>query len=94
MNIKDRHLEEKPVSITPLFNGEGTTIAMQIMAGKLLKEHITTVPAFLICVEGEVVFENKEGLKETLKCGDFINIDPNVKHWVNAIVDSQLILIK
>ncbi|WP_317900044.1 hypothetical protein [Aurantibacillus circumpalustris] len=95
MNIKQLHTQEKPVSAISLFKSElGNATAIQILQGETLKEHITKIPALLICVEGEVVFENEKGIKETLKSGDFVNIEPMVKHWVEGTVKSQLILIK
>jgi len=56
-------------------------------------KHITKTPAVLICVEGEVIFENEKGIKEKLLSGDFINIEPMVKHWAEGTIESQLILI-
>jgi quercetin dioxygenase-like cupin family protein len=41
-----------------------------------------------------VIFENENGLKETLKAGDYVNIESMVKHWVEGVIESQLILIK
>ena len=73
MNIKGLHTQEKPVSATYLFKSElGNATAIQILQGGKLKEHITKTPALLICVEGEVVFENENGI------GDFRQIDPPV----------------
>jgi len=95
MNIKELHSPEKAVSAVSLFKTEfGNATALQILQGEKLKEHITKVPALLICVKGEVVFENENAHKETLTPGDYINIEPMVKHWVEGIVDSQLVLIK
>jgi len=95
MNIKELHTQEKPVSAISLFKSElGNATAIQILQGGLLKEHITKTPALLICVEGEVVFENENGLKEKLLPGDYVNIEPMVKHWVVGTIESQLILIK
>ena len=95
MNIKELHTQEKPVSAISLFKSElGNATAIQILQGGLLKEHITKTPALLICVKGEVIFENEKGIKEKLLSGDFINIEPMVKHWVDGIIESQLILIK
>jgi quercetin dioxygenase-like cupin family protein len=95
MNIKELHTHEKPVSATSLFKSElGNATAIQILLGEKLKEHITKTPALLICVEGEVVFENEKGIKETLKSGDFVNIEPMLKYWVEGTNESQLILIK
>jgi quercetin dioxygenase-like cupin family protein len=95
MNIKGLYTQEKPVSATSLFKSElGNATAIQILQGGKLKEHITKTPALLICVEGEVVFENENGIKETLFSGDYIHIEPMVKHWVEGTIESQLILIK
>ncbi len=95
MNIKDLHTQEKPVSATSLFKSEfGNATAIQILKGEKLKEHITKTPALLICMDGEVIFENEKGLKETLLSGDYVNIEPMVKYWVEGTIESQLILIK
>lgn len=95
MNIKELHAQDKPVSATSLFKSEsGNATAIQILQGEKLKEHVTKVPALLICVEGEVTFENKKGIRETLLPGDYVNIEPMVEHWVEGTIESQLILIK
>ena len=95
MNIKELHTEGKPVSAISLFKSDlGNAIAIKILQGEKLKEHITKTPALLICVEGEVVFENEKGIKETLMQSDYVNIEPMVKHWVEGTIESQLILIK
>jgi quercetin dioxygenase-like cupin family protein len=95
MNIKELHIQEKPVSATSLFKSElGNATAIQILQGGKLKEHITKTPALLICIEGEVIFENENGIKETLIQGDYVHIEPMVKHWVEGTIESQLLLIK
>ncbi len=95
MNIKELHTQEKPVSATSLFKSEqGNATAIKILKGEKLKEHITKIPALLICMEGQVIFENEKGIKETLLPGDYVNIEPMIKHWVEATIESQLVLIK
>lgn len=95
MNIKELHTLEKPVSAISLFIGEqGGATAIQILKGEKLKEHQTKVPALLICIEGNVIFENEKGIREALMSGDYVKIEPLVKHWVEGIVESQLVLIK
>lgn len=95
MNIKELHTQEKPVSAISLFKSElGNATAIRILKDEKLKEHITKTPALLICIEGEVLFENEKGIKEILMPGDYINIEPIVKHWVEGTIESQLILIK
>ena len=90
MNLKNNHSAEKSVSALPLFKGEGNATTLQILQNQELKEHVATTPALLLCVVGEVVFENENGIKEILKSGDYTNIEPLVKHWVIASQDSQL----
>ena len=95
MNIQSLHNNDKAVSAKALFSGsEAKLMALQILKGKQLKEHTTPVPALLVCVSGEVIFGNEKGISENLKPGDYIHIEPDVKHWVDAVVDSQLLLFK
>ena len=95
MNIKDKHASDKGVSAQALFKGDtGVVAALQILAGELLAEHMTKTATMLLCVKGEVVFENENELKETLKSGDYLDIEPMVKHWVKGVADSQLVLMK
>ncbi len=94
-SLKDLHTEDKAVQTKMMFaTSEGKVVSLQIQKDKQLKEHITTVPALLVCVKGEVIYENEKGISVTLLSGDFVNIEPNVKHWVNAKIDSNLLLIK
>ena len=95
MNIKELHTQEKPVSATSLFKSElGNATAIQILKSEKLKEHITKTQALLICVEGKVIFENEKGIREILMPGDYVNIEPMVKHWVDGTMESQLVLMK
>ncbi|MBK9401431.1 MAG: hypothetical protein IPN36_11420 [Bacteroidetes bacterium] len=95
MNIKQMHTNDKAVSAVSIFKSEtGNATAIQILAKEKLKEHVTKVPAMLICIAGNAVFENEKGIRETLFTGDYILIEPEVKHWVEGIVDSQLLLVK
>ena len=95
MNIKELHEAEKPISAKKVFEGtSGEVKAIQVLAGKTLKEHITKIPACLFCLEGHIVFGNEQGLKESLKPGDYMLIEPMVKHWVDGVADSQLILVR
>ena len=38
--------------------------------------------------------KNEKGVSENLSSGDMVNIEPNEKHWVEGIQDTQLLLIK
>lgn len=95
MNLKSFHTEDKPLQTKKIFSAsEGNVIAIQLAENATLKEHITKVPAYLICISGEVVFENEQGISETIQNGDYIHIEPNVKHWLKATKESNLLLIK
>jgi quercetin dioxygenase-like cupin family protein len=95
MNIQELLPHENAVSIATLFETDKATVkAIQILKGEELKEHVTNVPALLICLSGKGFFENEDGIKETLLPGAYIRIAPAVKHWVNAVKDSQFILFK
>jgi quercetin dioxygenase-like cupin family protein len=95
MRINEHHPIDKAVSTKSFFKmEEGNATAIQILKNELLKEHITKIPALLLCVSGKVVFENELSQKETLQSGDYILITPMVKHWVQAEEDSQLVLLK
>jgi len=95
MNLKNLHTEKKPVQTQLLFSAEeGKVISLQIALGGQLKEHITKVPALLVCISGDTVFQDEKGKSILLKTGDYVNIEPNLKHWVDANEDSNFILIK
>lgn len=89
------HDSTKSLSVNVLFEGkEGVTRSLQINKDSILAEHITKTDAILICVSGEVVYEDEKNNLKTLKAGDFYKIEPQVKHWVKGIENSQLLLIK
>lgn len=91
----DLHKAEKAVSAVPLFTGqEGKVLAMHIKEGERLKEHVTKIPALLLCVVGSATFDNVLGESQELSPGGYVNIVPNVVHWVDAHVDSQFVLMK
>lgn len=95
MNIGSFHPNDRPVSAKKIFSTtEGSVTALQIKSGGQLKEHITSVPALLLCISGNAVFRNKNGVTETLNSGDIVIIEPNVKHIVDANSDTQFVLIK
>jgi len=95
MNVNEKHASDKGVSAQSLFKGEtGAVIALQILKGEMLAEHITKIPAMLLCINGEVVFNNEKGIELALKAGDYVDIEPLVKHWVKGVEDSQLVLMK
>lgn len=94
MNLINLFTDDKPLQTKRVFDSNEGVTSIQLLADAQLKEHITKVPAFLVCVTGEVIFENEMGIKEKLLPGDYINITSEVKHWINAHRDSLLLLIK
>lgn len=95
MNLTNLHSSDKPVQTQVLFEPtENKVIALQIAKNEQLKEHVTKVPALLICVTGDATFSNENREKVHLKSGDFIKIPVDVKHWVDAHELSNFLLIK
>ncbi len=95
MNLKDLHKETLGVQTNMMFPAiDGKIISLQILKNSQLKEHITNVPALLICVTGNATYEDEKGNVTNLFSGDFVKIEPNVKHWINGIENSNLLLIK
>lgn len=95
MNLTTFHNSEKALSAKQLFNcTEGKVVAIHLKKNGELKEHITKVPALLVCVKGEIVYEDENALKIVMRSGDYTEIQPDVKHWLIADEDSEAILVK
>tara|TARA_R110002126_G_scaffold223010_1_gene368101 strand:- start:1418 stop:1705 length:288 start_codon:yes stop_codon:yes gene_type:complete len=95
MNLKNLHTENKAVQTKLLFSPiEGKLISLQIAAGEQLKEHISKVPALLVCVSGNAVYKDEKEAVVNLKSGDYVTIEPDVKHRIDAIDESNFLLIK
>ena len=95
MNIRDAHDPLKEVSAVKISDQEqATVVAIQLLAGAKLKEHVTKVPALLICVTGAVTYGAENGDEHQLNAGDTVHIPADVVHWLIAQEDSQLVLIK
>lgn len=95
MNLKNLHTEDKAVQTKLFFSAEeGKVISLQIAADEQLKEHSTKVTALLVCVTGDAVFHDEKGKTIALKSGVYLNIEANVKHWIDAKEESNFILIK
>ena len=95
MNLINLHSSDKSVQTQVLFEPtENKVIALQIAKNEQLKEHVTKVPALLVCIKGDATFSNENREKVHLKSGDFIKIPVDVKHWVDAHELSNFLLIK
>jgi quercetin dioxygenase-like cupin family protein len=95
MNLKNLHTENKAVQTNVLFQPtDGKVISLQIAKNEQLAEHITKVPALLVCVSGNATYNDENGTTIKLQSGDYFNIPVNVKHWVDAQEESNFLLIK
>jgi quercetin dioxygenase-like cupin family protein len=95
MNIKELHTISTAVQNNVMFTTtEGKVISLQILKGGELKEHITKTPALLICISGNAIYEDEKGVTVILFSGDFVKIESNVKHRVNGVENTNLLLIK
>ena len=94
MNLQDLHTENKAVQTSILFEPTEKVISMQIAKGETLKEHISKIPVLLVCVSGKAKFGDEHGQEINLQSGDYVKIEPNVKHWVDAFENSSFLLIK
>lgn len=95
MNLTELHNDSTGVQTKMIFPAtDGKVISLQILKGNELKEHVSKVAALLVCVSGNAIYQDENGLKVTLLSGDFVRIEPNVKHWVNGIETTNLLLIK
>lgn len=95
MNLKELHTDTKGVQTNMLFPAaDGKVVSLQILKDSTLEEHVTKVPALLVCVSGNAIYEDEKGTKAVLFSGDFVRIEPNVKHWVKGIENTNLLLIK
>lgn len=93
--LQSRHDSSKTLSVQLLFKGtDGTTRSLQLKKDGLLPEHTTPNQALLVCVSGEVLYEDETKQQQVLKAGDVFFIPPHVKHWLKGLRDSQLLLMK
>ncbi|MGE0771930.1 MAG: cupin domain-containing protein [Cyclobacteriaceae bacterium] len=93
MNLKKLFTEGKPLQTKRIFSAAESVTAIQLVAGAELKEHFSQVPSFLICMTGLIAFR-AQGREETLGPGDFVHIEPVVKHSLEGREESLLLLIK
>ena len=95
MILKNLHTENKPVQTQLLFEPkDAKVISLQIAKGETLKEHVSKIPALLVCVSGNAVFTDEKGTVVNLNSGVYVMIEENVKHEVKAIEESDFLLIK
>ena len=95
MILKNLHTENKPVQTQLLFEPkDAKVISLQIARGETLKEHISKIPALLVCISGNAVFTDDKGTVVNLNSGNYVMIEENVKHAVKAFDESNFLLMK
>lgn len=95
MNLKNLHTENKAVQTNLLFQPtEAKVVSLQIKKNEQLTEHVSKVPALLVCVSGKATYTDETGLKILLTNGDYVAIQQDVKHWIDAQEESNFLLIK
>ena len=95
MILKNLHTENKPVQTQLLFEPkDAKVISLQIAKGETLKEHISKIPALLVCISGNAVFTDDKGTVVNLNSGNYVMIEENVKHAIKAIDESNFLLMK
>lgn len=94
-NISSLLGNDKPVQTSLLFNNvDQKVIVLKIQEDQILKEHISKVPALLICISGEGVYTEGKEKRVLMKKGDYLEIPKDVIHAVSAKVTSEFLLIK
>ena len=95
MILKNLHTENKPVQTQLLFEPkDAKVISLQIAKGETLKEHVSKIPALLVCISGNAVFTDEKGTVINLNSGTYVMIEENVKHAVKAFDESNFLLMK
>lgn len=95
MKLLDIHPRDRDLSVMLFFKGAlGTTTALQLQPEGMLQEHISKTQAVLLCVSGEVEFHDENDTVLLLRAGEYIEIEPALKHWLKAIELTQLLLLK
>ena len=95
MILKNLHTENKPVQTQLLFEPkDAKVISLQIAKGETLKEHVSKIPALLVCISGNAVFTDDKGTVVNLNSGTYVMIEENVKHAIKPIDESNFLLMK
>lgn len=68
-------------------------IFLTIAKDELLKPHTSKTDAFLVVIEGDIIF-TLEGIDFTLHKDDLFQFKANQLHSVKALTDASLLLIK
>lgn len=72
---------------------EGDQMLIKLNPDAELKRHTSKVSAVLLCLEGEVRYQ-QEDLTVTLAPSDYVVIKSEVVHWLNSDVGCLCLLMK
>lgn len=91
-------LQELETSKDPVYKmlrkGENShTLAIGFKKGMLLKKHKSDIPARIVVIKGEVVYNSDNG-STTLGLYDEYEIPIKEFHWVEANEDSLMLVMK
>lgn len=88
--------EEAGPIFRPLFKSQnGRLTAIRLRKGEIIKAHKSPVPAMLLVLEGEVVYEQPgDGLSQRIGALEYTAIPPETIHQVEATMDAYCILIQ
>ena len=91
--VKELETAEKPVA-KMLRKGDGfQVLAIGFKKDMILPKHTTSLPARLVVIKGEVVYNNEKG-PNPLALYDEYEIPVDEHHWVTASEDSIIMVIK
>ncbi len=77
-----------------LIEKDGQTVThLLIREGKELSTHAVDMSVIVVPFKGIIEFTGENGT-ETIKPGTIIEMEPNEKHSLKAVEDSQLIVVK
>ncbi len=97
MNLKNILLEleasEKPVGRMLRKGEDFHVLAIAFKERMVLEEHKTNIPARLLVIKGEVIYNNDHSAT-TLGLYEEYEIPVEELHWVEATQDSIILLIK
>ena len=91
--VKELENSEKPVPKI-LWQGEKSHIlSIGLRKGMLLPKHNSKIPARIVVIKGEVVYNNDNG-GIPLSLYDEHEIPVEEYHWIEALDDSMMLVIK
>lgn len=90
----ENHLESKPKNTERILSGEQCNVLnVQLRKGESIPEHNAPKEVVVVCRKGVVKFP-VEGKEQILKENSVLLIAPEEMHSLEAVEDSELVIIK